>query len=108
VVSGLHFRDRDTMEWRVSPLLGVVYDVIWSTVSGMLAGHGVFNASCLTDNQPSSVYPDPTGDPPQGEGYYFLVRAETPDGTHGSYDTTTGPTREGRDAEILPAPIDCP
>jgi len=108
--SGLVFRTgKDTMWWNRSPLSSAVYDVVRGDLSmlPMFGGSGgIHDASCIANDVPDPWYTDLTT-PMPGVGWYYLVRADGPT-EHGTYDTTTDPTkREGRDGEINPA-TDCP
>jgi hypothetical protein len=63
---------------------GAVYDVASQTLSDLLA-NGTATAACLANDVAATSYPDVQADPAPGDGYYYLVRAQTPcaTGTYG-------------------------
>jgi len=106
VVSGLHFENRDQLRWNDTAPAGTVYDVMTGFVHCMREVGGVYCAACLANDLVSPEYVD-LSMPSEGEGLYYIVRAQSSDGTHGTYDSTTDPAaREDRDVEV--GALDCP
>jgi len=68
-----------SLSWAALPG-GVVYDVDSSTLSDLHAG-GTAGAACLANDLASASYVDVRPDPTPGEGFYYLIRAQTPCGT---------------------------
>ena len=87
-----------TVTW-TSPGGPVVYDVLSSTLSDLRV-NGTATASCLSNDVPVSSYDDGRALPPAGDGYYYLVRAQSACGTG-----TLGMNSAG--AERAPSP-GCP
>ncbi len=79
---------------------GTVYDVVSGELSQLAAEQGTSGAACLVNAWSLSAWDDPRPAPLAGQGYYYLVRAETSclAGTYGF--ASSG-------AERLPA-LDCP
>jgi hypothetical protein len=67
---------------------GDVYDVAGSTLSD-LRTNGTATATCIANDQTSASFTDPRPDPPAGDGYYYIVRAQSAcgSGTYG-YDSS--------------------
>jgi hypothetical protein len=63
------------VSWAIVEGLDVVYDVASGALSG-LANGGTVDATCLSDDQPTASYTDLRGNPPPGDGVYYLVRTE--------------------------------
>jgi hypothetical protein len=55
---------------------GMVYDIASSSLSS-LASSGTAAATCLVSDHESANYVDNRPDPPQGDGYYYLIRAQS-------------------------------
>lgn len=106
VVSGLKFRaDNQTMDWNPSPMTGAHFDMVRGSISNLRPQNGIADAACIGEDIPVESFFDVTV-PPSRQGFYYLVRAETADGEHGTYDSFMDPAlREGRDLEIGPG--DC-
>ncbi len=84
------------------------YDVVRGVLSSLLAA-GDFSASvdnCLALNQSSTTAID-TLVPTTGNGFWYLVRAESVAGK-GTYDEASGGQNGWRDAEIAASPQSCP
>ena len=62
---------------------GVAYDVVSSTLTE-LHTNGTTAATCLSNDVAGSSYVDSQADPAAGDGYYYLVRAQSPCGS-GTY-----------------------
>ena len=67
----------------------VVYDVASGSLLALHASGLVAATSCLAGDLPTTTYEDTRGNPPPGDGYYYLTAAQNPCGT-GGY----GPGRE--------------
>ncbi len=63
---------------------GSVYDVVGGAVSTLRSEAGVGSASCLENDVAAETWIDGRTDPPQNDGYYYLLRAENVCGK-GSY-----------------------
>ena len=68
---------------------GVVYDVASQTLSDLHA-NGTSTAACLANDVAATSAPDARPDPPAGEGYYYLVRAQSACAS-GTYGFASGP-----------------
>jgi hypothetical protein len=55
---------------------GVRYDVALGDLSDLPQDLGVVGASCLVDDETGSSSLDPSGDPAEGSGYYYIIRAQ--------------------------------
>lgn len=66
------------------------YDVAGASIAS-LPGSGTQPAACLQDDLAATTFSDTRPVPPEGDGYYYLVRAQTDcgDGTYG--DASAGP-----------------
>ena len=73
-----------TLSW-TAPRGNAVYDVVSSTLSD-LRTNGTTTATCLSNDVPTPGYVDTQADPPAGDGYYYLIRAQAVCGT-GSFGT---------------------
>jgi len=60
-----------------------VYDIASSTISD-LQSHGNATATCLSNDVTGTGYVDGQADPAVGDGYYYLIRAQSLCGT-GTY-----------------------
>lgn len=67
----------------------VVYDVAGSTLSDLRA-NGTSTATCLANDDAGPSFVDGRPDPPAGDGYYYMVRAQSAcgSGTYG-YDSSS-------------------
>jgi hypothetical protein len=83
-----------TLTWQALPG-GVAYDVDSAVLSDLRLS-GTAEAVCLADDVPGASYVDVRPNPPPGDGFYYLIRAQTPCGT-GTFGTASG------GAERLPA-----
>jgi hypothetical protein len=72
-----------TVSWTASLSGAVSYDVVGATISSLQAG-GTTGATCLANNLAVTSFVDGQPDPPAGDGYYYLVRAQSACGT-GTY-----------------------
>ena len=61
---------------------GAVYDIASATLSD-LAVNGTAGATCLADNLASPSFVDNRPDPAPGDGYYYLIRAQSGCGSGG-------------------------
>jgi hypothetical protein len=68
----------------------VVYDVVSSSIADLLT-QGTASASCLANDVPGAGYVDGRADPAEGDGYYYLVRAQSACGS-GSYGADSAGT----------------
>jgi hypothetical protein len=73
-----------TLTWNALPG-GVVYDVVSSTLSD-LRQNDTATASCLANDVSGASTVDGRPNPAQGDGYYYLIRAQSPgrSGTFGA------------------------
>jgi len=76
-----------SLTWTALPG-GVVYDVDSSTLSNLRLV-GTAGAACLANDLAGASTLDVRPDPAPGDGYYYLVRAQTPCGT-GTFGTSSG------------------
>jgi hypothetical protein len=86
-VQGVTIATRNPTKLTWTDLSGLVFDIVSSTLSE-LSLNGTATATCLTDDVSPAKYVDVRPDPPQDDGYYYLVRAQGTcgSGTYG-YDT---------------------
>ncbi len=71
---------------------GVVYDIASSTISELRA-NGTTTSTCLSNDVEGPGYSDGQANPAEGDGYYYLVRAQSACGS-GSYgDDSAGAER---------------
>jgi hypothetical protein len=77
-----------------------LYDVATGLLSSMIPDQGTENGECLDADIGAASTVDPRPAPAAGDGYYYLVRAETPCG-NGTYGISTA----GQDRTPL---VDCP
>jgi hypothetical protein len=82
-VEGILITRSDPTKLSWTAVSGAVYDVASSTLSA-LAANGTATATCLSDNHGAANYNDNRPDPPQNDGYYYLVRAQNACGS-GTY-----------------------
>jgi hypothetical protein len=68
----------------------VVYDVASSTLSDLTA-NGTGGATCLANDVANSGYLDGRADPAVGDGYYYLIRAQSVCGS-GTYGRSSAGT----------------
>jgi hypothetical protein len=87
-VSGVHVNGKvsTTVSWTALPG-GVTYDVASSTLADLRA-NGTATATCLADNRAVANAVDGRADPSVGDGYYYIVRAQSGCGS-GSYGTNS-------------------
>jgi len=88
-----------------------VYDLVSGTISDLRFDGDYRDASCLQNQQADTPYTDVRGDPPAGQGHYFLVRASNLCGLASFGDGTPIPDpRNGLEdgAVSLPNPDPCP
>jgi hypothetical protein len=106
--AGLRFDpDKSTMHWNVEPVADR-YDVVYGDIN-LLNSSGGFESSlsaCL-ENGGTDTWAYHGAMPPQGEGYYYLVRAEA-DCRTGTYDSDGAGQAAGRDAGIEDSGAACP
>jgi hypothetical protein len=76
-----------SLTWTALPG-GVVYDVDSSTLSDLRLS-GPAGATCLANDLAVASYVDVRPDPAPDDGYYYLIRAQTPCGT-GTFGTSSG------------------
>ncbi len=96
-----------TLTWSVTTN-AQQYDVVRGVLSSLVVA-GNFTASlnaCIAPNSLGLTVND-TQIPPTGDGYWYLVRAESPAGP-GTYDEATGGQQGSRDAEIAASAQRCP
>ena len=81
---GLVLKDASgtTLTWTAGPA-AVAYDVAGSTLGDLHTG-GTAAAVCLSNDGAANSFVDNRADPPSGDGYYYLVRAQSTCGT-GTY-----------------------
>jgi hypothetical protein len=77
---------------------GVVYDLAGGLLSALRAS-GLPATSCVAGDLTAPKYLDARADPPAGDGYYYLTRAEDSCGSGGF-----GPGLEALDALTCPTP----
>lgn len=108
VVSGLHFEsDKVELVWNPAPVRSAVYDIVRGSIAAMRASGGVQDGTCLPLGNDLTLPRYIDLSLPGSSGFYYLVRSELPGAVHGTYDSTTDPSRrEGRDLEIGAG--DCP
>jgi hypothetical protein len=104
--------DVDRTEVRWSPRPGATgYDIVRGDLGQLRATGGNFAFGFVTETcVDSAVEGTSVGDtatPPDGEGYWYLVRAEDAGG-QGSYDTGRASQVDHRDDEIAASGNDCP
>jgi hypothetical protein len=87
------------------------YDLVTGTLLALRAEADFRSATCLSDQHGDTPYTDTRGNPPPGDGDYFLVRAQNVCGI-GSYGNGSGSPdpRDGLEdgALSLPNPDPCP
>jgi hypothetical protein len=87
------------------------YDLVTGSLAALQAEGDYRSASCLQDNDGDTPFTDVGGNPPAGDGHYFLVRAQNVCAT-GSYgdSTATPDSRDGLEdgSASLPDPDPCP
>jgi hypothetical protein len=96
-----------TLAWSVTAN-AAYYDIVRGTLSTLLPA-GDFAASvdsCLDSNEAMTSTIDPAV-PAAGDGFWYLVRAESPAG-RGTYDEAGGGQQGARDAGIGASPDRCP
>jgi hypothetical protein len=71
-----------TISWTGLPG-GAVYDVASSTLSDLRV-NGATTAVCIANDEPGTMFVDGRPDPADGDGYYYILRGQTPCST-GSY-----------------------
>lgn len=69
------------------------YDLVSGAIS-VLRVSGTDMASCLADDEPATQFDDTRPSPAVGDGYYYLVRAETDCGPGTFGASTSGPERQ--------------
>jgi hypothetical protein len=79
---------------------GVRYDVLGGDLAALHASGSVALAVCLGDDQTGAPWADPRPDPPEGQGLYYLVRAQNACGAAGYGSATSGSPRTPN--------VDCP
>ena len=62
--------------WAWADQPGQRFDVAGGLLSELRADGGAGGATCLADDLTVPRLVDPRGEPPPGEGYYILLRAE--------------------------------
>ncbi len=78
--------------------LSVGYDVAGGLLSEMLVDKSVARATCLQDGAAGEWWDDSRSDPTAGDGYYYMLRAQSVCGA-GTYGTTsTGTPRQPTNA----------
>jgi hypothetical protein len=70
------------LNW-VGPGGGTLYDLATSSLAG-LGATGTAGATCLGNDVDGTTFEDPQTDPAAGDGYYYLIRAQSVCGT-GNY-----------------------
>ncbi len=97
------------LTWNVM-LEALAYDVVSGLMLDLRNSGGDFTSSvrgCLVNDHPDTSLPF-TGTPPVGNGFWFLARAEFPEGP-GTWDDVNDPTQRGsRDAELDASSLSCP
>jgi hypothetical protein len=83
-LAGLMLKDATgtTLTWAAGPA-GVAYDVAGGTLDDLHTG-GTAAAVCLSNDGAPASFVDNRANPPEGTGYYYLVRAQTACGS-GTY-----------------------
>jgi hypothetical protein len=69
---------------------GIRYDVAGGMLSDLRADSGVDDAVCLGDSLGEASFVDSRPDPPVGDGYYYIFRAEKDGCGAGSYGVGSG------------------
>lgn len=80
-------RSNTTLTW-TAPGGPVVYDVASSTLSDLRV-NGTTTATCLANDDVLTSYVDGRPEPPVGDGYYYIIRAQSTCGS-GSYGVQSG------------------
>jgi hypothetical protein len=76
---------------------GIVYDTVSGALSTLSASGLAAATSCLAPGLPATSYDDVRGDPPAGDGFFYLVRARNSCGSG-----TFGPGREVLSSLVCP------
>jgi hypothetical protein len=84
---------------------GTRYDVISGRLSGLRADGTFGAASCLANDLPEPSFDDDRGQPPPGDGDYYLVRGQNVCGLGSFGDSTLSPDpRDDLDGYFTPCP----
>ena len=59
----------------------VRYDIASGSLASLRADLGTYAAACLWDDEADNAFEDPRAAPNPGDGYYYLVRAQSECGT---------------------------
>ena len=98
--------------------LSTDYDLIGGLLSELSVDGGLDRVGCLQSGHPDSPYTDARGNPPSGDGHYYLIRARNrcATGTYGSTGSThiemsvrhSKPMALGALVEEIRALVGCP
>jgi hypothetical protein len=101
---------KTTFQWTNNDV-NANFDVVKGDLGLLRSSGGDFTVAITSCLEPSAVNPEATDTelPPQGGGFFYLVRPVGGDSGTGTYDSCWGPAQVcGRDPEIIASPSDCP